>query len=142
MTPHDTQTLINQLLLNPKILQISTFYPHDCLPYAAVQFQGRNKEVTDILVIIPDLHLLRGRISISPTGNFRYIRINNGKYLHQLILQPAAGFVCHHMHADYVADCRRDFMQVLDLEEHSRFHAIIRPRTKRTANRDNSAVLH
>lgn len=117
------QAIVEELLLNTKILSISILYGTDSEPYACIEYQDKNQSIHDILVDLPDLHLLLNKFTVSSIHGNSYVRLtlpNGYKYLHQAISEAPAGHVTHHTR--FTCDNRRKSLQIIPRGIHSQFH--------------------
>lgn len=135
----DTQSIINRLLLNPKITQIFIFGTLD-REYASIHYKDKNRVEHDFLLDIGRINLLLNPFTLSTMGGFCYIKINlpsGSMYLHQAIMKPESGEIVHHISycngSFDTLDNRKDSLMICHRDVHSRFHRNERLRIKSSA---------
>lgn len=124
----DLQTTIDGLYNNPKILSVFIFCLPNLEPYVSILYRDKNLKDSEILVDISDLHYLLDNFSITTIRGYEYVRLSNGKYLHQIIQPACHGCVTHHISKKFTLDNRKSSLQELNREIHLQFHRGQAPR--------------
>jgi hypothetical protein len=131
---HLEQT-INELLKNPKILQISHLADDEGYQYIAVDYLDRYHQAHNILIDPRWMHLLLNPFSITKPRDLPYIYLHlpTGKrYLHAVIsgVKRGDGLVTHHIQD--TLDVRERAMMICPVGAHTSFHLRQRAAKKST----------